>query len=917
MDKCPVCNKKILQHSKHISCCICCYVFHRKCLPLSNEELVSVEDNRTEWFCEICLANSLPFNHIVDDSDFIAALFELSSTTAESLRYLSDKIFHPFEVNEHDHQVFGDIDPDVNFINSISLYQNSCNYHLETSFNELLDNHNIRFSLCHLNIRSIKQNVTKFETFLEMLNLEFTIIGLTETWLHDHDCNLYSLSGYHIAENHRESRNGGGVAVCIKDCISFTKRCDLSVFNCDIESVFVEIDKDQVGSSKNIVIGTIYRPPGNDMGVFNTEVNNLLDSLNKENKLLYIMGDFNINLLNSDSHHPTGEFLEIMYINMLFPLITRPTRVTANSATLIDNIFTNNYCSNDWSAQGIFVTDISDHYPVFHISGQSFTYVSDEYFTTRVYNNINKQEFCTAMAEMDWQDVLDLSDTQDAFTNLHNILIQMNNKYFPKVKIKKGYSNRKPWLTEALRNSIKIKNKLYYVYKKTQSVKNELAYKNYKTTLSKLMTRAEKQHYHDLLIKHKYNIRKSWSVIKKIIQKNKKSLCQTKFQLPDGTITDDKGLISAKFNDFFVNIGPTLANKIVKIDKSPLSFMDNGVTDTIFLSPVTSTEMNKLIMSLKDSAPGWDDITTSLLKMSIEYLRDPLCYLCNRSLQEGIFPSQLKIADVLPLFKAEDPLQFNNYRPVSLLCILTKVFEKIMYSRLHEFLEKLDILYEYQFGFRKKHSTHLAHLILHDKLSKVLDDGKTAIGIYLDFSKAFDTVDHDILLSKLFYYGIRGPAYDWFQSYLSDRSQYVTYNGVKSSTKPIKCGVPQGSILGPLLFLIYINDLPNVCKVTMPFLFADDTHLFTSGDDLDDMYDTANHELNNIAEWLKVNKLSLNVKKTHYMVFSGINSSRSTATRTKNLKIYGEEISEVSKTKFLGVIIDNKLKWQHHIAYIS
>ena len=435
-------------------------MFHKKCLPLSNEELVSLEDNRTEWFCEICLANTLPFNHIVDDTDFIAALFELSSTTAECLRYLSDKIFHPFEINENDHQVFGDIDPDVNFINSISLYHNSCNYHLETSFNDLLDNHNIRFSLCHLNIRSIRQNVTKFETFLEMLNLEFTIIGLTETRLHDHDCNLYNLSGYHTAENHRESRNGGGVAVCIKDCISFTKKCDLSVFNCDIESVFVEIDKDQVGASKNIVIGTIYRPPGNDLGVFNTGVNNLLDSLNKENKLIYIMGDFNINLLNSDSHHPTGEFLEIMYSNMLFPLITRPTRVTANPAALIDNIFTNNYCSNYWSAQGIFVTDISDHYPAFHISGQSFIYVSDEYFTTRIYNNRNKQEFCTAMAEMGWQEVLDLSDTQDAFTNFHNILLQMHNKYFPKVKIKKGYSSGKPWLSEALRNSIKMKK--YY-----------------------------------------------------------------------------------------------------------------------------------------------------------------------------------------------------------------------------------------------------------------------------------------------------------------------------------------------------------------------------------------------------------------------------------------------------------------------
>ena len=165
--------------------------------------------------------------------------------------------------------------------------------------------------------------------------------------------------------------------------------------------------------------------------------------------------------------------------------------------------------------------------------------------------------------------------------------------------------------------------------------------------------------------------------------------------------------------------------------------------------------------------------------------------------------------------------------------------------------------------------------------------------VYLDFSKAFDTVDHDILLSKLFNYGIGGPAYNWFQSYLSDRSQYVTYNDIKSSTKPIKCG----SILRPSLFLIYKNDLPNVCKVTMPFLFADDTHLFTSGDDLDDMYDTANHELNNIAEWIKVNKLSLNVKKTHYMVFSGINSPRSTATHT-NLKLTEKKFQRYLKLNF-------------------
>ena len=265
------------------------------------------------------------------------------------------------------------------------------------------------------------------------------------------------------------------------------------------------------------------------------------------------MGDYNINLLNSDSHHPTGEFLDILYSDMLFPLITRPTRVTANSATLIDNVFTNNFYSDNWSAQGILVTDISDHYPVFHLSGQYVKYTANEYFIMRRYNARNKEEFCTALAHMDWQEVCNLSDTQEAFNNFHNKLLQMHDKHFPKMKIKKGYSNRKPWLSEALCNSIKFKNKLYYMYQKTPSVKDEITYNiYYKNTLNKLFKRAERQHYHDLLIKHKDNIRKSWSVIKSIIQKNKRPLCQSKFKLPDGTITDDKELISTKFNDFFL-----------------------------------------------------------------------------------------------------------------------------------------------------------------------------------------------------------------------------------------------------------------------------------------------------------------------------------------------------------------------------
>ena len=916
MDECDICLKKFQSHSTKITCCICSKGYHMKCITLCPDYTQKLTEEMNNWYCPTCLSCLFPYNLITDENDFISAITDISCVSQKSFCYLSDKLFMPFELNDKDHRsALCDIDPDLHFYQEFDQATVKCNYYLETKFNDEISKPNGTkdvLSLCHVNIRSARKNLGDFENYLNILNHDFTIIGLSETWLNDNDSDLYGLCGYKVIGHHRVNRAGGGVAVCVQDHVCFKERPDLSYFSEDCESVFIEVEKGHQQQSSNVIIGVIYRPPNHDISSFNDKMNSIVNVVRRENKTCYLLGDYNIDILNYASHVHTAQFVDMMSSNGFLPLITRPSRVTATSATLIDNIFTNDIGDINHSVQGLFITDISDHFPVFHIAKQMEIEEKDAYIYKRLYGSQNKDNFCHAMSNISWDEISRATDTQQAFDTFHKHLVEMYNKHFPKIRVKKKYNNRKPWLSEGLKNSIKQKNKLYLKFKKVSSALNDESYKCYKRKLQQLMKVAEKKHYHDLLVEYSNDIKKSWVVIKSIINKNKKPHIQGRFKIGENLITSDKELISNKFNDFFINIGPTLAKSIPCVNESPLSYLGNRLTESIYLAPVNENEIGQLIKSLKDTTAGFDDLNSMCLKISSRFLLKPLTHICNLSISQGIFPEQLKIANVIHLYKSDDSTSFNNYRPVSVLCVLSKIFEKIMYNRVAAFLEIFKILHDNQYGFRKKSSTHVALLTFIDKVIEAIENGEYAIGVFLDFSKAFDTVDHQILLNKLDHYGIRGCALSWFKSYLSRRLQYVTYNGSQSSQQMIKCGVPQGSILGPLLFLIYINDLCIVCKSTEPVLFADDTNLFSSGSNAISLQDGVNNDLAIIAEWLKVNKLSLNIKKTHFMCFSAKNKSHPGIS----LQIDGEAIAEVNKSKFLVVVIDNKLSWKDHISFV-
>ena len=649
--KCNICVKKI-KDNLYINCCICNGKYHNRCLQL-NQNDTSIHDTTT-WYCHKCLSDNMPFVNIFSSDDFYDALAEFwrkkSKFTIDDLR---SKSFNPFELSEHDHfEPLADIDPDSQYYNQLSSQFENCDYYLEDEFIKKCVQKSVKsknVSVMQFNIRSAKKNIVYFQNFLESLNILFGVIGLSETWFNEYTCDLYCLDGYELVGNHRDHKRGGCVAIMVRNDYVYDHRKDLDVMEEHIEGVFIEIEKFYLNQDKNIIIGSLYRPPNTCVNTYNAELTKILGKIQKENKKCYLMGDFNLNLLKIDEHLPTSEFLELMHANHFYPIINKPTRITENSATLIDNIFCNSLMNA--SFQGVFYCDISDHFPIFNIEqNTSNTIESDTYIMKRMVNKKAMTLFLHRLKSISWTHIFENNCTVSSFNTFYEAFTKEYDLAFPIKRIRLKCKANKSWVTDSLAKCLKKNNKLYKMFKRHPTTINKIMYQKYKSKLSGIMKKAEKDHVGTMFEQCKGNLSKSWKIIKHLINQNSKTKKVHNFIIKDNLVSDRK-VIAKGFNDFFTNIGPNLANKIKPTNIDPISYIPNQNQSSIFLTPVTEQEILNIISEMKNSAAGWDGITAGILKECKLSIAAPLTYICNLSLMQGIFPSQLKIAKVLPFLK--------------------------------------------------------------------------------------------------------------------------------------------------------------------------------------------------------------------------------------------------------------------------
>ena len=773
---------------------------------------------------------------------------------------------------------------------------------------------------------------------MEQNNLCIDAIAIQETWDVRYP-ELLPIQGFNkLLFKKRRNMRGGGVGFYVRNGITAEIIEPLSPFeNKIIEALTIRLT---YPDSKSILLTSIYRSngpianvtPSQQLDRFMDKFSLLLSDLNSTNKPSYVFLDANINLLNlhlPDVSNYMNTILEKGYLQ----IILKATRIHNDSSTLIDHILSNaralHFCS------GTLVSDISDHFFTFVLPNTTHpSKQNHQTIITRDFSEQKLQEFKMELGRTNWNSVyakLDVDEAYEEFWGYYNTLFDRIFR-LKRTRFNKNIHKKQNFMTRGIlisRNTKKVLHKSSIAFPTAANVQK---YKNYKTIYQRVLRGAKKLYFTSKLEENAKNPKKTWETLNEILGKQKNMDSVEKINI-EGNPVSDPPSVANHFNQFFTKIGKQISESVLPVDKNPEDYIEYGrdIPD-LNLQNTTPEHIQKIIKKMQPKVSlDAQGMSTKMIKLIGNEISSPLSHIFNLSLTSGVFPVKLKMCRVIPIFKSGSKSECDNYRPISLLSSISKILEKIVAQKLIDHLLNNDLLYVHQYGFLPNHSTEHNLLQIVNYISKALNDGNFCIGVFLDLKKAFDVCSHEILLKKLAKMGIRGTSLLWFKNYLAGRSQYVEVNGSKSDPLEIDISVIQGSTLGPILFLCYINDFFSATSL-FSVLFADDTTCLGQGKNLKDLTKYVNVELQKISNWFRSNKMAVNTAKTKFIVFRtrgkrvdpadcivlynnnelGKDENPDLITPVQRVFNEGEETS----FKLLGVLFDEYLSFEDHVSSI-